>query len=237
MENLTISSFNLRNHYWQTGWDGDDYPKILANFIKINHINFLGLQELVKKYSISLQKELGEEYTINGKYRYGHIPLIGQFNESNSIVSSQPIIKTETKYLARIPLIHTQMPRIMTSIETEEHFMVNTHIEYWNSPSQIYQLKVLYRYILQNKDKFPIITGDFNMDTTKEYFIEFIKELEKIGIYHINNSTPTYKTKEQILDHIFVSEAYEIENYEIIQNQPINEISDHRPIIAKIRKK
>lgn len=237
MEQIKISSFNLKNHYWNKSWNGGNNPKELSRFIKEKQINFLGTQELVKKYSSLLQKELGNTYTITGAYRYGNIPFIEQFNESNGIISTQPPIHSETKYLARIPLIHTQMPRIFTSIETKDHFIINTHLEYWNRSSQIYQLKVLYHYILQNKDKCPIITGDFNMDTTKEYFYEFIKELEKIGIYHIDNSTPTYKTKEQILDHIFVSKAYEIENYEVIQNQPINQISDHRPIIAKIRKK
>lgn len=237
MEELKIGSFNLRNHYWKKGWDGDHYPLLLANFIKINYINLLGVQELVRNYSYKLQKELGESYTITGKYRYGHIPFIGQFNESNSIISNEPILQSETKYLARIPLIHTQMPRIMTSIETLDHFMINTHLEYWNQSSQKYQLQVLYNYIVKNKNKFPIITGDFNMDTSKDYFLEFIKALEKLGIQYIDNKTPTYNPKEQVLDHIFIPDNYQIDDIEIIQDQPINEISDHCPIIVKARKK
>lgn len=239
MEKVIVCSFNLKNHYWQKGWDGNNYPQKLANFIKFNQINLLGTQELVKKYSYKLQKELGQNYTISGKYRYKNIPLLDQFNESNSIISKEPITKTKTKYLTTIPILDhlTQMPRIMTSIETEELFMINTHLDYWKQQPQIHQLKVLYQYILANKDKHPIITGDFNMDYSHQHFIEFIKELEKIGIKHLYNQTPTYKTKEKIIDHIFISNAYEINDYHVITNNPINEISDHRPIIAKIRKK
>ena len=131
MDTIKIVSFNLRNHYWDKNWDGNNFPKQLANFIKINDISFLGTQELVKKYSYKLQKELGELYTISGKYRYGKIPFIDQFNESNAIITKEKIINTETIHLATIPFIDylSPMPRIMTSVKTPEHFMINTHIE------------------------------------------------------------------------------------------------------------
>lgn len=239
MDTIKIGSFNLRNHYWDKNWDGNDFPEQLANFIKINNIALLGTQELVKKYSYKLQKELGKPYTISGKYRYGKIPFIDQFNESNAIITNNKIINTETKHLATIPFIDhlSPIPRIMTSVETPEHFMINTHIEFLNKTSQKHQLKLLYNYIKENKEKSPIITGDFNMDTTKDYFIEFIKELQKLGINYVENSIPTSPTKEQVLDHIFISKNYKIQNVEVIRNKPINQISDHHPIIVKVRKR
>lgn len=75
------------------------------------------------------------------------------------------------------------------------------------------------------------------MDISKEYFIEFINALKKLGIKYINNNAPTYATKEQILDHIFIPNIYEITDIQVIQEMPINRISDHRPILVKIRKK
>lgn len=241
MEQITIGSFNLRNHYWDRNWDGDNFPKELANFIRQNNIDFLGTQEMVKKYANKLQTELGTDYTISGGYRYGKIPFIGQYNEANSIITNQPIIHTETKHLATIPFVDhlTQMPRIVTSVVTPEHTIINTHVEYWNEHAQKHQLKVLYQYIKKciEKHQVPIITGDFNTDLSKDYFVEFIKALEKLGIQYINNTTPTYSTKEQVLDHVFVPRNYEIENVEVIQNQTINQISDHRPLLVKAKRK
>ena len=95
----------------------------------------------------------------------------------------------------------------------------------------------MYKYIVNHLDKKPIITGDFNMDYNKKYFLEFIEALKKLGINHIDNNTPTYATTEQILDHIFLPDNYEIANIEVIQNQSINQISDHRPFLVKARKK
>lgn len=239
MEQITIGSFNLRNHYWNKSWDGDNFPCILANFIKTNNIDFLGTQELVKKYANKLQQELGSNYTINGKYRYGNIPFIDQINESNAIITKEPVIHTETKYLAKIPLLSygTLMPRIITTIKTEEHFILNTHLEYWHQVPQKHQLKILYNYLLSYKDNLPIIMGDFNMTILDKNFYDFISSLETLGIQYINNIIHTYPSKHKVLDHIFIPNNYEIDDLEVIQNQNINEISDHRPIIVKARKK
>lgn len=240
MEKIIIGSFNLKNPYTTNFlWNDDETPKQLANFIKNNNINFLCTQELVKKFSHKLQKELGKTYTITGDYRLKKIPLTNKINESNGIITNEPIIHTETKHLSLVPIIDhlTLFPRIITSVETPEHFIINTHLEFLNEYSKKHQLKKLYNYIITHLDKNPIITGDFNMDTSKEYFQEFINSLEQLGIKHINNSTPTYYTKEQILDHIFIPSNYKIENVAVIKNQEINKISDHRPIIVKIRKK
>ena len=43
MDSFVIGTFNLRNHYWQKGWNGENYPNVLADFIKDNRIKFLGV--------------------------------------------------------------------------------------------------------------------------------------------------------------------------------------------------
>ena len=75
------------------------------------------------------------------------------------------------------------------------------------------------------------------MDKNSKHFLDFINALEKLGINYINNNIPTYIPKEQILDHIFISSNYELKSIEITKNKPINQISDHRPIIIKVKKK
>lgn len=236
MKEVIIGTFNLRNHYWQRNWNGQNFPEILANFIKDEKITFLCVQEMVKPYSKKLQLQLNN-YHIIGNYRFEKIPFPSQFNEANSIITKEKIIFTETKHLSRIPgLDHlTKWPRIITTIQTAEHFIINTHIEFGNKIPQIHQLKILYQYIHDHQDLSPIITGDFNIDSSTPHFLDFIKKLEKIGIQHINNSTPTHK--KQIIDHIFISNTYDILSTEVIQNQAINDISDHSPLLVKIRKK
>lgn len=239
MEEFVVGSFNLHNHYWQKGWDGGNYPNILANFIKKYNIKFLGVQELVRPYTYKLQKNLGKNYTIIGGYRYGNIKLLKQFNESNAIITNENINSSKTKFLATVPILDhgTQMPRILTSVETDNFFMINTHLEYWNKMSQVHQLKKLYKYILQNRDKNPVITGDFNVDTSKSYFIDFISSLKENGISMVPIETPTYKTKKQILDYIFVPDEYDIIDYKVGAAEDVEKISDHSPVLVKLKKR
>ena len=241
MKTFTIASFNLRNNYWTRNWDGNEFPKELANFIIKNNIDFLSTQELVFKYSNKLQKYLGNNYSINGKYRYGKTPFISQINEANAIITNQKVLINNTKFLSKIPILDhlTLMPRIMTIIVTKDITIINTHLEYKYKYAQKHQLKILYKLIKKysKKHQLPIITGDFNMDLSQKHFLKFIQKLKKIGINYARNNVPTYKTKEQILDHIFIPNQYELIEQKVITNQPINKISDHRPIIIKIRKK
>lgn len=239
----TIGTANLRNHYWNPTWDGDEYPQILAEFIKKNHINFLGTQELVQKYRLKLQHELGPDYSIHGAYRYGKIPFIGQFNEANAIITDQPCIETRTTHIATIPFLdhHAQMPRIITSVETPEISMINTHLDYSNRQAQIQQLKRLLKQIKSISEKHegepPIITGDFNMEPHEEHFKEFIQELKRLGIKIVTQETATYQPKNQKLDHIFVPDTWNIESVLVPQYQPICDISDHLPIVATLKRK
>jgi len=239
MENLLVGTFNLRNHYWQRNWDGGEFPIVLSNFIKIHQIDFLGVQELVRNYSFKLIRELGSAYTINGGYRYGRIPFIEQFNESNAVITRRKVLEQDTSYLARIPFLShgTQMPRIVTTVKTDYGYFMNTHVEYWKESAQIYQLQVLYRHILEHQDQPLIITGDFNVDIDKSYFVNFIDRLAKIGVHHIDNRIPTYQTKNQVLDHVFVSDDYDILDVDVVYDDDIQAISDHRPILVKLQRK
>ncbi len=235
MKKFVIASFNLRNHYWDKTWDGNNYPHILANFINQEKIDFLGVQELVKLYALNLQQALPEGYQIIGQYRFGNLPFVSRINEATAIITKEEIINSETRYLARVPLLShgTALPRILTAIETNDLFIINTHIEYWKEWPKRKQLQVLYQYILKYRDKNPIIMGDFNMDLSQTYFLDFIKNLEKINIYPIPNKDCTYNNK--IIDYIFLPDCYELEEFSVIQKGDINEISDHNPILAKIR--
>ena len=58
MKTFSVASFNLRNHYWDKHWDGENFPQILGDFIETEKIDFLGVQELVRLYALNLQSKL-----------------------------------------------------------------------------------------------------------------------------------------------------------------------------------
>lgn len=239
MNSIIIGTFNLRNHYWDKNWDGEEEAHILAQYILINKIDYLGVQELVKKYCFNLQKELGTNYKIIGNYRFGKFPIINRINEANAIITNKNIAYEETRYLARIPYLshNSSLPRIFTVIENDEIFLINTHLDYQSDKAQRYQLNVLYKYIFKNINKNPIIMGDFNMVQTKDYFQKFITSLKKLDINLIPNNVATFKTKEKIIDYIFLPNCYELLDFKIVTNAEVSTISDHYPLIAKIRRK
>ena len=237
MKSVTIASFNLHNHYWDNNWDGGKFPEALANFIKENKIDYLGVQELVRKYSFNLEKNLGKDYKIIGKYRFDKIPFTNRINESTAIITKEKVLNSKTKYLALFPILShgTAFPRIFTTIQTKDIFLINTHIEYWKERPKRRQLKVLYKYILKNKDKKPIIIGDFNLELEDECFKDFIVALQKLDINMVPNTFKTHKNK--TIDYIFIPACYEIEDFKVISGEKINNISDHHPILVKIKRK
>ncbi len=236
MKTFSVASFNLRNHYWDKHWDGENFPQILGDFIETEKIDFLGVQELVRLYALNLQSKLGRDYHLYGNYRFGNLPFVSQINEANAIITKEKVLKSETNYLACIPLLShgTAFPRIFTTIETADLMIINTHIEYWQKTPQKNQLRVLYNYIWQNQKKNPIIMGDFNMDQSLPYFVDFIKALENINIYLLPNNVSTFAN--EIKDYIFLPGCYQIDDFQVYKEGAISTISDHSPILARIKK-
>lgn len=239
MKEVIVCSFNVRNKYWIKNWDGEDYPEKLAKFIKEKKIDIIGLQELTKAYEKKLKLYL-DDYKIFGKYRYGHNIFLKRINEATSFVTNINIIEHENRYLTRVPFIYkARVPRVMTSLYTGNLFIINVHMEYINNISKKHQLKVLYKYIIKNIDKKIIIMGDFNMTLKNPHFREFINKLKQVNIFLVENKVNTYmKTgKEKILDHIFVSSHFDVIDSYVYTDKKFCNISDHRPIIVKIKEK
>jgi endonuclease/exonuclease/phosphatase family metal-dependent hydrolase len=130
------------------------------------------------------------------------------------------------------------IPRILTKayIDTKEFGLItfyNTHLSVKNDKVKKKQLNSILDNI--KKETNPVIlTGDFNMTINNPLFKEFINELEKIGIKRVNVLEKTYKThsKNNAIDHIFVSKKMNILKYKVIKDDKYKDFSDHYPIIV-----
>ena len=72
------------------------------------------------------------------------------------------------------------------------------------------------------------------MTINNPLFKEFINELEKIGIKRVTVLEKTYKThsKNNAIDHVFVSREMNILKYKVIKDDKYKDFSDHYPIIV-----
>ena len=225
---LTICTFNIQNDYGDYSVSKRD--KIIG-LLKNNHIDIYNLQEVYSKIDRDLKKSLKAlSYTICGTYRF-LIP--NKYNEKTPIITNKQVIRSKTYHL---PFLPSLLKRIMTKVEIEDNGKVisiyNTHLEVRNEKVKERQLKKILKIL--KKDSNPIIlTGDFNLKTNKEIFNNFVDELKKMGIEHIDALDKTLKISKyhRAIDHIFISDTFEL-----ISKKRITDLktSDHYPVLVEI---
>ena len=235
---LTLATFNFQNHYhpYQTLKDKTDCYSFIK-FIMENDIDILGTQETTIRNLRFCEPILKEyNYKIFGSGRYkniGHIFPINLANETNSIIFKDTLgkgISTTT-----MPWIGTALPRIITRADFEDIVFLNTHLDNMNTKIKIKQLKFIKQIIknLVNDDKNVILTGDFNMTLKNKHFREFIHSLSLLNIKRVEaNENSCRGINFGPLDHIFIPKEFEVEEI----TQPTSTISDHKPIIVKIKR-
>jgi endonuclease/exonuclease/phosphatase family metal-dependent hydrolase len=228
---LTISTFNIQNDYQK---DTDYKTNIIINYLKDNNIDILGLQEVYKNVNNNLEKYLPSNYKMYGKYRFYSKKILSLINEKNSLITNKKVLSTKTYHL---PIFPTFLKRIITKIEIEYNNEIisiyNTHLDYKYDKVKEKELKTILKILSKDKNKI-ILLGDFNLKTNKEIFNNFITELNKLNIKHINIGEKTYKQSlyHRAIDHIFISNSFTLLNKELITNL---DISDHYPILIKIK--
>lgn len=262
--NRVLAVFNTKTQYHnfckKNLVTGKRNVQILSEFILENDIAYMGTQELTKPHQELLADSL-PDYTIYGGYRFGnhianHIPMVKDFNESSAIISKYPIDQrvSGTKHLPSFPTMHdialngfntfTKLqPRIMTIIVSPGDRMVhvNTHLHDSFPEKREVQENYLVKQIDLLKQKYPnygfIVTGDFNDSLCNLSFQIFYMKMDALGLRRVPIMQRTYsKQKENIaIDHIFISENMELEDYKVISEGPITETSDHYPVVAKVK--
>ena len=225
---LTICTFNIQNDSRKYNTSKKDQ---IINLLKTNHVDIYNLQEVYSKIDKDLRKTLKTlSYSIYGAYRF-LIP--NRYNEKTPIITNKKVISNKTYHLPFLPSI---VKRIITKVEIEDEGRVisiyNTHLDFKYDSIKERQLKKILSIL--KKDHNPIIlTGDFNLKTNKEIFNNFVSELEKLGIKHIDVSDKTLKISKyhRAIDHIFISDTFKLISKKRITD--LN-ISDHYPVLIEI---
>lgn len=225
---LTICTFNIQNDF--NDYNISKKDKII-NLLKNNHIDIYNLQEVYTKIDKDLTKSLKKiSYNIYGAYRF-LIP--NRYNERTPIITNKKVLSNRTYHLPFLPSI---IKRIITKVEIEDQGRVisvyNTHLNFKYESLKERQLKKILKIL--KKDSNPIIlTGDFNLKTNKEIFNNFVDELKKMGIEHIDVSDKTLKISKyhRAIDHIFISDTFKL-----ISKKRITDLntSDHYPVLIEV---
>ncbi len=264
MDIIRIGTLNTQNNKVNRlgGLDsnGVDNAKILAGHIENNGYYFLCTQELTRVFSKRLLEHL-KNYKLYGEYRYGSSSLVQKmssldsFNENNAIITNKNVLTTTTNLLPWFPsnpkdLIESLrkcsiMPRIITMVEISDNnfgsiYVLNTHLDYQIRDVQIRQLKSIYNIVKILSKTYPVVlTGDLNMEINVDaHFDEFITELDKLGLQRIevNEKTNSQKfSNKSAIDHIFIPKNWYIENAGLINDDTLDNLTDHKGVFADIK--
>lgn len=252
---IKIGNLNCQNNSLNRNSSAHS-ASVLAHHIEEEAYDIFSTQELTRPFINSLNNYF-KGHKLYGKYRYGnsflarHIPMINKFNETNSIITNMKIIKTDTKRLPWFPNNFSDfikllkksaiMPRTVTvAVLNSEEFgnvcAINTHLDYRVKNIQLRQLKYLHKTIKKYSKYYPIVlTGDFNMEVTTEHFSEFIESVSSIVKrvpVNLKTNGEKYRSKTAI-DHIFIPVDWKIMNCGVIDNDELNELTDHKEIYVE----
>lgn len=244
---LNIATINIQNKYKLKKYNGltekEDHTKMLLDLIEDYKLDLVGLQEVNPRYKKRLKEHLGSSYSYHGKSRYKdiklfrHFEFLYTFNESVPIITKLEVKKEKTKYL---PWISSYVPRIVTMLEVNTKelgpiVVLNTHLDNRKSKTKAKELTYLAKMI--EKIKKPVILmGDFNMTIKNDDLKRFISDMKHLNISHVEIQEKTFKeaTSNVAIDHVFLSDCFQVKEVILEKRDKYKHFSDHYPIILKI---
>ena len=228
---MIISTFNIQNDIKKYSKDKE---KEIISYLVDNKIDILNLQEVYSKLDKDLSKDIDSlNYTMFGKYRFFLKRILNRINEKTPIITKYNVINNKTYNL---PFLPSTLKRVMTKVEVEIDgklvSIYNTHLDYMLDITRKRQLKRILK-ILRNDNNPIILTGDFNLKNNSEIFNNFVKEMKKLNINHIDVGDNTWKPSKyhRAIDHIFLSDNFKLNSKKIVKNI---DISDHYPILINV---
>lgn len=228
---MKICTFNIKNNYNQYQ---KEKAKDIVDFIDNNKIDILCTQELFDTCENDITNYLSKtNYKIYGKYRF-KLSILKKINESVSIITNQKAISEKTYQLPYLPsLLKRIATKLIINVDNYgEICIINTHLDFKYNLAKKRQLSKLLKIITDEKRPI-ILTGDFNLKNNNPIFNDFVDNLEKIGIKRVpvNEKTLKQSKYKRAIDHIFISNNFELKKLEVIKEL---EISDHYPVLIDI---
>lgn len=244
---LNVATINVQNKYTLKKYNGllenEDHVKMLFDLIDKYNLDIVGLQEVNQRYFERLQNILSNGFTCYGRFRYfksfftKNVYPFSTFNESVPIVTNKNVINKMTRTL---PWISSYVPRIVTIMELNlggfgSVVVLNTHIDYLKNKTKVKQLQKLEKIIKQIR-KPVILMGDFNMTVRNKDFKKFIYNMQLLNIKRVDINEATFKKSDSnfAIDHIFVSNCFNVEDVFLEKDSTYDNFSDHYPVILRL---
>lgn len=241
VEELLIGNLNVKNkkeNRFNYKVDNEIPSDILKDHLENVSYDIIGIEEITKGF---LKKINIKGYEAVCFYRFSNfftLPKLIDYNEGNVIFTKRQVIKKEVHYLSFFPSIPRVATCLLLAINDEAVWVINTHLERKNKKIQKKQLQQLEKIIKKYKSTHPVILmGDFNMSIYNKDFKEFIKNLESIGIKRVEIDEKTQVVRKNAIDHIFIPAIWSIIEKGLINDDKINQITDHFGIFVKIKQK
>lgn len=218
---LKVVTYNIHS-----GLNKDMFPTLfdIIDFLRISNADIICLQEVNESAKAGFQvSSFKDELKM-----YSHFGAnVVDFGLNYGLVtySKYPIKSENHIYLSsgreQRGILHT-----VVNIDRRKLNIINVHLGLSKEEREI-QVKELIEFIKKIGDKPYIVVGDFNdgsMNIDESILKDVAKELDKSNVL-------TFATGLDRIDYIFVSPDIEVLDYEVL----IKNMSDHYPIIAKIR--
>ncbi|MEG1408431.1 MAG: endonuclease/exonuclease/phosphatase family protein [Terrisporobacter sp.] len=219
-EELKIVTYNIHS-----GVDKDMFPTLFdtIEFLKHSDADIICLQEVNESAKVGFQvSSLKEELGMHAHFGANVVNL----NSNYGLVtySKYKMVSQNHVYLSST---HEQRGLLHTVIDVrgKKVNIINVHLG-TNKEEQNAQMKELKQFIKKLGDETYIICGDFNSAEADIVgnSVDVAKALDK-------SNTLTFSSGIERIDYLFVSPDIEPINYKVV----IKKMSDHYPIIAKLR--
>lgn len=218
---IKIVSYNIHS-----GLNKDMFPTLFdtIDFLRISNADIICLQEVNESANAGFQVSSFKE-ELNMYSHFGANVVNLGLNYGLVTYSKYPIKSENHIYLSsdreQRGMLHT-----VVNVEGRKLNIINVHLGLGDKEREI-QLSELVDFISELDNEPYIVVGDFNqgsMSLDDRVLKDVAKELDKENIL-------TFATGLDRIDYIFVSPKIEVLDYDVL----IKNMSDHYPIIAKIR--
>ncbi|HSQ89219.1 endonuclease/exonuclease/phosphatase family protein [Romboutsia sp.] len=218
---IKIVSYNIHS-----GLNKDMFPTLFdtIDFLRISNADMICLQEVNESAKAGFQvSSFKEELNM---YSHFGANVVGLGLNYGLVTYSKYPIKSENHIYLSSDREQRGMLHTVVNVEGRKVNIINVHLGLGDKEREI-QLTELVDFISKLDNEPYIVVGDFNqgsMSLDDRVLKDVAKELNKENIL-------TFATGLDRIDYIFVSPKIEVLDYDVL----IKNMSDHYPIIAKIR--